>query len=654
MPSRNITLIVRAVGARAAARQIEQTGNAVERMGYKASKAGKSMRMMGDSFTHMGHTLTHSVTAPIVGVGVAAIKSASDFRSSMVLIQAHAGATRKEVDLYTKTILRLSGRELTQAPNELAKALYHIRSVGKIPGPIGEDYIGMLKAASQLATVGHAPIEETASALAGLAKTNMPGLTNLNQIVGEINATVGTGNMRMADFNELVSTGVFPVAKEAGLKFRDVAAATAVLTDENWKAARAGTLLRTSLHFLTAPSDRAAKAMQKVGITPAQLAEDLQKPNGLLVALADLKGHLDTLPLSERNIVKGAIFPTGRGTPLYVLMNQLDNYQAKITQIGDLAPHFQQGLQATLATPGAKFEKARALLMGDLIKIGDDIAPNAADAVLRVAEAIDKLTGKWTALNPETKKWIERGALVAAISGPILVGIGGLMKLAGVAMQLSGILTGGAGAVLRVLTRGKVGGKGKGGGLLGGLKEATGMRVFVTNWPVGMGGPGVGKPAGRLGGKAKTIVAAIAGALGVEILIPAAAAAAGVEVARHAPGPVNPRLQAGNAKHPGRLLVPGDPRRRASRGGAAPPMVYSPTPSSAPVQAPGTPTATSTYGGSGYYEVAPTAKAASSSDNYVLGSKPQEYVTQPVQLTVDGKVLATAVHRAALKQAAVR
>ena len=43
---------------------------------------------------------------------------------------------------------------------------------------------------------------------------------------------------------------------------------------------------------LVHPSETAQKAMHGLGLAPLKLAEDLRKPNGLLVMLEDLKGRL--------------------------------------------------------------------------------------------------------------------------------------------------------------------------------------------------------------------------------------------------------------------------------------------------------------------------------------------------------------------------
>lgn len=62
----------------------------------KMSSVGSTMQNIGKSLTSTGRTLTMRVTAPIVALGTAAVKTAADFDSEMSKVSAISGATGDE------------------------------------------------------------------------------------------------------------------------------------------------------------------------------------------------------------------------------------------------------------------------------------------------------------------------------------------------------------------------------------------------------------------------------------------------------------------------------------------------------------------------------------------------------------------------------
>ena len=62
----------------------------------KMSSVGKTMQSVGSAMTSTGRTLTTRLTAPIVALGTAAVKTAADFDSEMSKVSAISGATGDE------------------------------------------------------------------------------------------------------------------------------------------------------------------------------------------------------------------------------------------------------------------------------------------------------------------------------------------------------------------------------------------------------------------------------------------------------------------------------------------------------------------------------------------------------------------------------
>src|SRR5690606_21200580 len=97
------------------------TGN-FERQMFAVQRAGRALSSFGD-------TMTKNVTVPLVALGTAATKMAVDFDNTFGQMQGLAGVTADEVDHLKETVMGLAG-ETGRAPQELAEALYFVRSSG--------------------------------------------------------------------------------------------------------------------------------------------------------------------------------------------------------------------------------------------------------------------------------------------------------------------------------------------------------------------------------------------------------------------------------------------------------------------------------------------------------------------------------------------
>ena len=71
----------------------KQTIANMRKMANEAKAAGKSIQSAGNTIQNAGKSLTKTVTAPIAGVGIAAIKTAADYESAMSNVKAITGAT---------------------------------------------------------------------------------------------------------------------------------------------------------------------------------------------------------------------------------------------------------------------------------------------------------------------------------------------------------------------------------------------------------------------------------------------------------------------------------------------------------------------------------------------------------------------------------
>lgn len=437
----------------AAAKRVQAANAGMAASARRAAEAnialGNRMKSTGSTIAAAGHSMSR-LTLPIVAIGAAAGKMSMDFEKAMEQVHTQAGASQKEVDTLRGKVLELA-KAMPQGPNELAAGLYHIESVGLR----GAKAMDALKVAAQGAAVGGADLEETATALGSAWMVNIKGAGDMHKTMGVLNAAVGAGNMRFGELVHALGTGLLPASKEAGLGLKDALGALAVFTDEGYQASSAAAQMSTAFHFLYNPTDKAAGALNAMGLHSSQLAADMHRPRGLLVALRDLKKHLEEaggagakfatekgpggeIHLRAKNAAAvkeeqllGQILPGGRGRIMLTLLNQLDRYEMKLNQVDKTSSRFGESVKKTQETAAYRVHAAWSSVQVAMIQLGDHILPAVVPAFEKIAAAIGHMGDAFSHLSPTLQTATLAFIAMGAALGPLMTMTGNFMKAGG-------------------------------------------------------------------------------------------------------------------------------------------------------------------------------------------------------------------------------
>lgn len=389
---------------------------------------GSKLQSIGDSMTSTGRTLTTDVTLPVVGIGLAATKMASDFQASMTQLVTQAGLPADQLQKLTDQVQAFADNGAQQTPEVLAQGLYHIVSLG-VPAA---DAMSVLKTASEGAAIGGANLEDVANALGAAVASNIKGSGDYEQSMAILNATVGAGNMHMEDLAQSLGN-VLPQATTAGLSLKDVGGAMATMTDNGMPAADAATRLHMAISLMAAPTGQAQKALESVGMTQFQLADDMRN-KGLLPALQDLHDHLvnSGKTADEQAAVLSAAFGGGRSAgAVELLLNNLDRMGQKYDLIDQGVKKFGGDAQLQSDTTAAKFAQAQAQMADASIKLGAALQPLIEDVMPKLIGAVTKLVTWFTGLPKPVQDGILVFLGIAAALGPLLVVVGSAITVFG-------------------------------------------------------------------------------------------------------------------------------------------------------------------------------------------------------------------------------
>lgn len=343
------------------------TGPAMASVNAEVNKAGKGMAIF--------HKTAGLAAAGIAAIGVESVKMASKFDSEMTLLQTQAGVSQDKIAGLKKGVLALAG-QVGQTPDSLAEALYHVESNFESMGISSKKALDLTATAAKGATIGHADLVDVTNALTAAVAAGIPGVQNLDQAMGTLNATVGVGDMKMQDLASAFGSGMVATVKGFGLSIRDVGAALAVFGDNNIRGATAGTQLRMSVMALAKPIAGGEAALKSIGLAQDTLAKDMQH-GGLKLALEDLVAHMQAAGIGAKQQGQLITEAFGRkaGSGLNILVGQMDRLESKYPALDAGAKNFGKSWADTQKTFAFQMKALQASFDAFMISVGEKLIP---------------------------------------------------------------------------------------------------------------------------------------------------------------------------------------------------------------------------------------------------------------------------------------
>lgn len=343
------------------------TGPTMAAVNAEVNKAGKGMATF--------HKTAMLAGAGFALVGVEAVKMASKFDSDMTLLQTQASVSKDKIAGLKSGVLSLAGK-VAQSPDSLAEALFHVESNFSSMGITSSKALALTETAAKGATVGHADLVDVTNALTAAVASGIPGVQNFDQAMGVLNATVGSGDMKMQDLANAFGSGMVATVKGFGLSITDVGAALATFGDNNIRGALAGNQLRMSVMALAKPIAGGEATLKSLGLEANTLAKDMQK-GGLKLALEDLVAHMKAAGISskEQGMIITEAFGRKAGAGLNVLVGQMDRLESKYPEITKGAKTFSQSWDDTKKTFAFQMKSMQTGFEALMISIGQKLIP---------------------------------------------------------------------------------------------------------------------------------------------------------------------------------------------------------------------------------------------------------------------------------------
>jgi TP901 family phage tail tape measure protein len=371
------------------------------------TKVTDSLTKTGKSMTEFGKSWSLKVTAPIVGLGTAAVLTAGNFEAAMNKVRAVTGATDEGFKALSDQA-KMLGSTTKFSASEAADAMGFLGMAGFKT----EQIIGAMPSTLQLAAAANMGLAQaadiTSNVMSGFGMT-------VDELGGANDALVKTLTRTNTDLSQLGQAFKFvgPVAKGAGVSFNETAAAIGLLGNAGIQASMAGTSLRGAITALINPTSKTRDIMESLGITALD-------SSGNLLPLNEIIEQLETSGASTADMM--GLFGQRAGPAMMALVEQGSTALRDLTKELDESGGTAERIAAIqMEGFNGKMTEMKSAIEGLLIAVGES---GLLDFMTAFVGKIVSLIQGLTQTNPAVMTLITVLAGLLAIVGPIVLGLG--------------------------------------------------------------------------------------------------------------------------------------------------------------------------------------------------------------------------------------
>lgn len=389
---------------------------------------------LSSTFTNMGLGMTAGVTAPLAGIIGMAVKTGNEFEAQMSRVQAIAGATGDELKSMTDQAMDL-GATTSFSASEVAEGMENMASAGFTVAEIMSAMSGVL----DLAAVSGGDVAMSSEAVATSLRQFGLDASQAGHVANVFARAAADTNAETVDMAEALKYAG-PVANTLGLSLEETASAIGIMADMGIKGSQAGTTLRGAFTSLANPTKEASELMEALGINVFDANGNMKPMGDVIENLKSSMGGMTaeqkastTATLFGRQAMSGMLGLIEAGPDKFNALNgSLENSTGSAKEMADI---ILNNVSGAIEEMGGALETAG-------IKIQQILAPAIKNVIERVTELINKFNNLSTEQQQNILKWVG----IAMAIGPVLVAIGGIFKVASIAVTAFKAVSGAIGA----------------------------------------------------------------------------------------------------------------------------------------------------------------------------------------------------------------
>lgn len=391
-----------------AARYMQEAENSTDQCAISIDEYGKEVKDAAEQTSVFGDVLKANLASEAIIAGVkklaegvkeiagGAVEVGTEFEASMSNVAATMGMTSKEINAGSKEYGKLSeaakqcGKTTKYSASEAADALNYLA----LAGYDVEKSTATLPKVLDLAAAGSLDLAYASDLVTdSMAAMNM-GVDKLDGYIDQMARTSQKSNTSIAQLGEatLVCAGTVTLTEQ---KLETMNAELGILANNGIKGAEGGTHLRNILLALSAPTDKAAGALEELRVKVAGTNGDMRDLNDIMT---DLNGALAGMSSTEKTQYINKIFNKTDIAAVNALLKgtgeEFDNLQKELESCTGAAADMAETMNNNLKGKITILKSSLEALGISAYEIFDDdmktAVDGATDAVGRLQESIEK------------------------------------------------------------------------------------------------------------------------------------------------------------------------------------------------------------------------------------------------------------------------
>lgn len=382
------------------------------------------MSKFGANMQRMGQNMAKYTTLPILGVGAAAVKVATDFESAFAGVIKTVDATESELSGLRRGILQMS-KELPTSANEIA-------GVAEAAGQLGiqtDAILGFTKTMVMLGDSTNITAKDAATALARIA--NIIGLPQ-DQFDRLGSTIVELGNNFATTESEIVNmaTRLAAAGNISKMAESDIFAIATALSSVGVEAESGGTAAQKGILLINDAVARGSEELNVFAKTAGMSAEQFQTAwrKDSTLAFAEFVKGLGTQGDMATKTLEDVGLSNERARTAFLSLANAGDLLNRTIETG------RRGFEENTAlvdeankryeTFASKVQMAKNRLIAMGVTVGDVIIPHLAKAI----EWLEKLTDKFSSMSEESIKRVVKVSLAVALLPPAIYAVGTAFK----------------------------------------------------------------------------------------------------------------------------------------------------------------------------------------------------------------------------------
>ena len=415
-----------------ASRILQQVKGEMEGISTATQTTQRTMNQAFGDMQRAGVTMSAAITAPIVGIGTAAVKTSIDFESAFAGVRKTVDATEEEFTQLEQGILDMS-KELPASASEIAK-------VAEAAGQLGietESILTFTRTMIDLGESSNLSADQAATALARFANIVQMPQDQFDRLGSTI---VELGNNLATTEEEIVEMGLrlAGAGEQVGMTEPEIMALAGALSSVGIEAQAGGSSISRLISDMQLAVETGGERLEQFAEVAGMTAEEFKKAfqEDAAEAIVDfIEGlgktesaisTLEAMDISELRLRDALLRASGAG--------DLFRESLKLgTEAWENNTALSEEAGKRYETTASQIEMMKNQVAELGIKLGETLLPIIRDTFIPLMEKlVDKVAGliEWfNNLSPVAKTFFEIFGAAAAAGGPLLLMVGSIGKV---------------------------------------------------------------------------------------------------------------------------------------------------------------------------------------------------------------------------------